>query len=802
VPRISPVDASASYVRHVRRAWDARFPDDPLAAQDVVLTVPASFDESARHLTVEAARRAGLARIRLVEEPQAACYDWLARHADTLGDALEGVRTLLVCDVGGGTTDLTLIRVDWLDGRPALVRVGVGDHLMLGGDNMDVALAHLAEQRLPDAAERLSAAQLSQLVQQCRGAKERLLAPDAPDAATVTVLGAGSRLVGQARTTQLGRAEVERLVVDGFFPEIGPDERPLRRRAGIVEFGLPYAADAAVTRHLAGFLAGHAQVMAGTARGEHPAGGCPTPDAVLLNGGVFRSAALSDRLLRVLERWRGARPRQLRNDDPDLAVARGAVAYALARRGRGIRIGGGAPRSLLLPVDGGEGRTTRAVCVVPRGTEEGRELLLAGRVFSLRLGEPVRVELVTSTSDLAPAAGQIVDLDADDLRRLPPLVTVLSGAAPGSTPAREVPVELAATLTEVGTLELECVATRDAPEGVARRWRMAFQVRGSTPTPEMPATGLPAGFAKAAERIRQVYGARDASVDPKASRQLARELERLLGERAGWDTRLLRALFDVLWEGARRRRRSADHERLWLNLAGFCLRPGYGHPLDDWRVGELWSLYEQGVQYRDEARNRAEWWTTWRRVAGGLDAAQQEHILRGVEDQLARPGQRSAKDGQAADHDHLVRLVATLERLPAAQKMRLGQRLLEGGRRPGDSPQRWWALGRLGARVPFHGHAHEVVPREVATAWLEQVLALDWAAVATAAFAATQLARLSGDRQRDLPAEVRARVVDRLRKERAPAAWATLVEQGADLDSADQSLVFGESLPPGLRLVV
>ncbi len=765
VARISPVDASASYLRHVRRAWNAQFPDDPLEDQDVVLTVPASFDESARHLTVEAARRAGLSRIRLVEEPQAACYDWLARHADALEEALDGVRTLLVCDVGGGTTDLTLIRVDWRDGRPALVRVGVGDHLMLGGDNMDIALAHLVEQRLPGAGERLSAAQLSQLVQQCRGAKERLLAPSAPEAAAVTLLGAGARLVGQARTTQLGRAEVEQLVVDGFFPEVGPDERPLRRRGGIVEFGLPYAADAAVTRHLGAFLANHARTAAGAEWPDASPGGSAMPDAVLLNGGVFRSAVLAHRLLEVLEHWRGSRPRQLRNDDPDLAVARGAVAYGLARRGRGIRIGGGAPRSLLLPVDGGQGRATRAVCVVPRGTEEGRELRLADRVFSLRLGEPVRVELVTTSSNLTPAPGQIVDIDPDDLRRLPPLVTVLSGAAAGSAPTREVPVELAATLTDIGTLELECVATGSAPEGLAPRWRMEFQVRGGTPMPDASAPALPMGFARAAERIRQTYGARDATVDPKASKQLARELESLLGDRSGWDTRLLRALFDVLWEGARRRRRSADHERLWLNLAGFCLRPGYGYPLDDWRVQGLWSLYEQGVQYRDEPRNRAEWWTTWRRVAGGLDTARQERILRDVEDQLARPGQRAAKDRRAADHDHLVRLVATLERLPAARKAQLGQRLLEGGRRPGDSPQRWWALGRLGARVPFHGHAHEVVPREVAAAWLEQVLALDWAAVA------------------------------------APATWATLVEQGADLDSADQSLVFGESLPPGLRLV-
>jgi hypothetical protein len=522
---------------------------------------------------------------------------------------------------------------------------------------------------------------------------------------------------------------------------------------------------------------------------------------VLLNGGVFRSAALSNRLLRVLEQWRGTRLRQLRNDDPDLAVARGAVAYGLARRGQGARIGGGAPRSLLLPVDGGRGPQTRAVCVVPRGTEEGRELRLKGRVFSLRLGEPVRVDLVTTSSDLAPAPGQIVDLDPDDVRRLPPLVTVLSGAAAAQAPAREVPVELVATLTDVGTLELECVATGNAPEGLAPRWRMEFQVRGGAPLPDAAAPSLPAGFARAAERIRQVYGARDAAVDPKASKQLARELERLLGDRSAWDTPLLRALFGVLWEGARRRRRTADHERLWLNLAGFCLRPGYGHPLDDWRVGELWSLYEQGVQYRDEARNRAEWWTTWRRVAGGLDTAQQERILQDVEDQLARLGQRGSKDGRAADHDHLVRLVAALERLPAAQKARLGQRLLGAGRRPGDSPQRWWALGRLGARVPFHGHAHDVVPREIAGAWLEQVLALDWAAVTPAAFAATQLARLSGDRERDLGADLRGRVAERLRRERAPAKWVALVEQGAELDSADQSLVFGESLPPGLRLV-
>jgi len=225
VPRVSPVDASASYLAHVRSAWIHAFPGYPLEAQHVVLTVPASFDEVARSLTVEAARRAGLPRVHLVEEPQAACYDWLARHRGELASTLEGVRALLVCDVGGGTTDLTLIQVAWEGGSPQLLRVAVGDHLMLGGDNMDLALAHLAEARILTSGERLGAAQLSQLVQQCRRAKERLLGLQAPDSAAVTVLGTGARLIGEARSTELTRDEVRQLVLEGFLPSVDPDER-------------------------------------------------------------------------------------------------------------------------------------------------------------------------------------------------------------------------------------------------------------------------------------------------------------------------------------------------------------------------------------------------------------------------------------------------------------------------------------------------------------------------------------------------------------------------------------------------
>jgi molecular chaperone DnaK (HSP70) len=802
VPSVSPLEASAGYLRHVRHAWNHRFPHDRLQSQEIVLTVPASFDEVARRLTVEAAHLAGLPQVRLVEEPQAACYDWLARHAEALEDILAGIRNLLVCDVGGGTTDFTLIRVERRDRQPELVRIGVGEHLMLGGDNMDLALAQVAERRLLSAGSRLSAAQLSQLVQQCRGAKERLLVQEAPQSASVTLLGAGARLVGHARSTELSRDEVRELVVDGFFPKAAPHERPQRRRAGIVELGLPYTADPSVTRHLAAFLADHAgSLRIDAADPTSSEDTLPIPDAVLLNGGVFHSTALSNRLLEVLGTWRGEAPLLLHNEHPDLAVARGAVAYALARRGQGLRIGGGSARSFLLLVEGKESQAQRAICLLPRGAEEGRELRLTERLFSLRLGQPVGFRLVSGTSDHSYSPGELVDIDQEHFRPLPPLATVLAGPATADARAHEVSVQLAAMLTDIGTLEMDCVATESSQTGPEQRWRLEFQLRGQGLQAASAPSKLPADFSQAADRIKRIYGARIAGVGPKESKTLLRDLEKLLGPRDTWDTYLLRELFGVIWDGARRRRRTADHERLWLNLSGFCLRPGYGYPLDDWRLQQLWSIYAQGLQYKEEARNRAEWWTLWRRVAGGLNQDQQLRILKDIDSQLRQAGSRVRRGAKTIAIDDIVRLAAGLERLPSEHKARLGEQMLREGKKPIDSSQRWWALGRLGARVPLYGSVHDVIPRDLAEAWLEQLLRIDWRTLEPAAFAAAQLARMSGDRQRDLDPALRERVGERLRKEKAPEKWITMVEEVTQLDRSEESLIFGESLPPGLRLV-
>ncbi|WP_416269753.1 Hsp70 family protein (plasmid) [Burkholderia cepacia] len=786
VEKVSPVDASASYLAHVRDAWDARFPDAPLAKQDVILTVPASFDDGARALTVEAARRAKLPALRLLEEPQAAFYDWLYGQRDTLRDTFAAARRVLICDVGGGTTDLTLVDVaPGDDGEPTFTRVGVGNHLMLGGDNMDLALARLVETRLTEPGTRLSAASLSQLVERCRAAKERLLGDDAPASVTVTLLGAGSRLVGGARSAELTRQEVEQIVVDGFFPQVEAGELPRRARAAIVEFGLPYASDAAVTRHVAAFLQRHAEG--------------PLPDTLLLNGGVFRAGALAGRLAQTLGAWRGAPLDVLHNAHPDVAVARGAVAYGLARAGHAPRIGGGSARSYFLVLDDGAADSAaRGVCLLPRGAEEGREIRLDDRTFALQLGQPVRFHLMSTVAETPYRAGDLVDLDGGDFVRLPPIATVVDAKAGGD--ARETPVKLTASLTEVGTLEMHCIATDDA----ARRWKLEFQLRGDAPVHgDDAAPARHPRLDQAIELIERSFGSKAAGVAPKDTRRLRAQLEQVLGAREAWDVALARELFDALLARARRRRRSADHERAWLNLAGYCLRPGFGHPLDAWRIEQLWPLFDDGIQYVTDGQVWSEWWTLWRRVAGGLDddaQAQVRDAIAFLEPSDDKRRKLPFDPGKVGPAD-MTRLSASLERLPVERKVELAERLIAQLQKPAERALCAWALGRIGARRPFYGSAHSVVPAEVAGGWLDALFALDWKQVEPAAFAAAQIARMTGDRSRDLPDVTRDAVIKRLSAANASPAWIDMVREAIAFDEADTVRVFGETLPAGLKLL-
>ncbi|MGV2290496.1 Hsp70 family protein [Trinickia sp. YCB016] len=802
VGKVSPVTASASYLAHVRAAWNHRFPHARLEHQEVVLTVPASFDDGARALTLEAARIAKLPALRLLEEPQAAFYDWLFHHRDTLRDELAQTRLVLICDVGGGTTDLTLVKVQIADGgEPQLTRIGVGNHLMLGGDNMDLALAHLVEARLTSGDKRLSAASLSQLVERCRAAKEQLLDTRAPDSTSITLLGSGSKLIGGARSVDVTRQEVERLIVDGFLPQVESSERPRRARGAIVEFGLPYASDPAITRHVAAFLSQHA------AQSRHALGlpetsdspdALPMPDTLLLNGGVFRAKALETRLADTLGAWRGAPLNVLQNANPDVAVARGAVAYALARAGSAPRIGGGSARSYFLVLDGGDKDTPRGVCLLPRGTEEGQEIPLADRTFALRLGSPVRFHLASSVADAAYRPGDLADLASSDFVRLPPIATVVEPR--GASGPGETPVQLATALTEVGTLQVHCIETAD----VKQRWLLEFQLRRDDAAQVDLATTVHPALGHAVDEIDRIFGSRSHDVGAKDVKRLRAQLEQTLGARDSWDSALLRELFGVLWERVRRRRRSADHERSWLNLAGYCVRPGFGYPLDEWRVEQLWSLFDDGIQYINESQVWSEWWTMWRRAAGGLDEEAQLRLLDAMDylhKMASSKRQKSPFDPAKVGFADMVRLSASLERIPVERKIDIAERQLTQLRKSSENQQNWWAIGRIGARRPFYGSAHTVVPPDVAGEWLDAILALDWKKVDPAAFAAAQIARMTGDRSRDLPPETRETVARRLEAINASPAWVTMVRETVALDDADTGRVFGESLPAGLKLI-
>jgi len=466
--RISPLDASAAYLRHLRDAWDAaRAQGDAsarLAAQEIYLTVPASFDASARELTVRAAAEAGLEHVVLLEEPQAACYAWIAGAGEAWRRQVRVGDVILVCDVGGGTTDLSLIAVVDESGALALRRVAVGDHILLGGDNMDLALAYTLRERLAERGTALDDWQLRGLVHACRGAKERLLGAAPPERVPLAVLGRSRRVVGGTLKVELTRADAEQVLVDGFLPRVGVDARPQRgRRVGLQEMGLPYAADARLTAHLAEFLARHAD------------SGRPT--AVLFNGGVFNAAAMRTRVLDVVREWLGGDVRELTGTHLDQAVARGAAYHGLARRGQGLRIRGGAARAyyigveVAMPAVPGMPPPMKAVCVVPRGMEEGTEADLPRQEFGLCVGEPAEFRMFGSSTREGDALGAELERANGDLEELAPLVTTLPWPAHEGT---IVPVRLHVHLTEIGTLELWCVA-RDGE----RRWKLEFGVRAA-----------------------------------------------------------------------------------------------------------------------------------------------------------------------------------------------------------------------------------------------------------------------------------------------------------------------------------
>ncbi|WP_343291331.1 Hsp70 family protein [Vibrio harveyi] len=804
VDKVSPVIASASYLNHIRQAWNYRHPSNKLEDQDVVVTVPASFDETARKLTLEAAELAGLKKIVLLEEPQAVCYDWYARHQQTAADELKELPLILVCDVGGGTTDLSLIEASFSSqDELALDRIGVGEHLMLGGDNLDLALAHLAESRF-NQSKKLTAASLTKLIQQTRKAKENLLSASAPEEVKITMLGSGSKLLGGTKSIGLSKQEVHQIALDGFFPLSDFSEVPDKRRSAVVEFGLPYVADPAVSKHVAEFLTQHQQVSR-AALGIEDDKQNAIPVGLLLNGGVFNSELVTERVTTLLSDWRGAPVTVLDNPHPDWSVALGAVAFGKARRGAQLKIGGGAARSYFLHLQE-KNKMGKALCLLAKGTEEGHEIRLSGRRFSLTLGEPVRFNLLTSTHDTltnntAIQNGVMVDVDPDLFAPLPPYITTLEGegAELQANQKERVEVQLACQLTEVGTLKMECVSAEDD----SKRWELEFEVRNKQ-TDDSEQVKLHPKLNECKELIARLYSGNKKSAESKEIKTLAKDLEKKLGKRDEWDFTTLRQLFDTFAQGRKRRRRSEQHEKNWLRLAGFALRPGFGDPTDSWRIEQVWGLYQQNIQFKNH-QGWTDWWVFWRRIAGGLSQEQQETILADIAKYLhpgAMKNPQSAKAAQDMGYESMVRLSASLEHLEVEDKVLLATWFLSKAINHNQFEQaHWWAMGRLASRTPLYGSQHNVVPREQAEQWLPKLLEQNWQKEPMIAFAAVMICRKTGDRLFDISDDYREQVLAKLKQSKVPESWVSLVEEVKELSESESKRIFGDALPSGLTLV-
>jgi molecular chaperone DnaK (HSP70) len=795
--RISPIRASALLLGYLRAVWDAKFAGEGLGFgnQDITITVPASFDAIAQRLTLDAAREASFPEgVRLLEEPQAAFYCWLEQHGtpgELWGQLPESeTHHVVVIDIGGGTSDFSLFEISRQTGTtlPHINRIGVSDHLLLGGDNIDLALAHLAKSRL--AHEALSAPQWNFLVARCRDLKERCLTDPSDDVFSISVPGRGSSLLGGTLASQVTRAEVESIVLDGFFPECEADERPVRTQAGLREWALPYAVDSAVTRYLADFLRGR-----------------PRVDAVLFNGGTLYPDSLRLRLQQQIARWQGgAEPRILNNPEPNLAVARGAARFGSILHRRAQRIEAGAARAIYLEVHKQTGKKDEIsvpalVCILPRSAPTEEEFRISELGLELRLNRPVRFQPYYSTRHGKDKAGSLVAWNDRDFHWLPPLQTT-----PKLTGRRRegdrLPVTLTARMNELGLLQVACVS---ADPSVREIWPLEFNLRAHESSSEdqmetgediSPDPGVdPARLDAARTRVITLFSRPLDRRDKLTATNLVKSLEKILGmPKADWNWVLIRSLWPALYECISCRLESVEHEEAWLILAGFLLRPGFGAQNDEARLDELWQLHTDGIAYRGK-RIQLQQYILWRRVAGGLSRERQETILT---PELSRL--RTQKNPPA----ELVRLAGSFERITPIVKSEIIDLFLQSARELATT-NRYCApyltgLGLLLNRTPLYAGPENVVPVVHVERAFEAFSDLDWTEPELAEIETLFLraARIADNPSVDLPKALREKIASKLEKSGVAGPKLRRLRMFVPVAGLDRASLFGESLPPGL----
>lgn len=793
--KISPVEATAHYLNHIKEAWDYLFArgnaDAEFEQQEVILTVPASFDEVARRLTAEAAKMAGYMHLTLLEEPQAAFYSWIALNEKSMQEKLKEGDIILVCDVGGGTTDFSLIQTQTDQDKLSFVRRAVGDHLLLGGDNMDATLAHFIENKLSENNERseFQSTQWLQLKHQARTAKETLLddAENNHESFTVLLQGTGSTVIKGSLSTQLQRNDVIQLLQNGFFGEYSWDEAiQLRKSAGFRTMGLPFEEEPSITKHLAHFLK-CAQINR-------------APDYILFNGGALKPSIFREAIVQSLAKWYGSKTQILPSVSLDLAVARGAAYYGKVRRGLGVRIGGGSSRAYYLGVDikSADGSLSpHALTILPLGSDEGSEYECE-KIFSIRPNKPVAFHLYTSQVRLDDNKGDMIAIDLKELQSLPAIHTILRYGNKQTLDA--VAAKLHVKMTALGTLELWLQSQK-----TNHRWTLEFQIRGADGqengvntlnAPRKDELFEETYLDPAKKYILQCFHS------PSKNEKIMETLEELLDKpRRDWSLSVLRGLFEPILSVASQRKTHADLEARWWNMAGFFLRPGFGYPLDDFRIKELWKIILTDFKATKLSDSLIQRWICYRRIAGGLNKGQQTQLANEIlNDLLPNKSTKIVLKAKQEIYSYTekIRALASFEWLENAQKIRLGRAIIaridDGGACHAD----YWSLGRLGARHLVYGSAGNVVSAEECKSWIQMLLKLQPNETLAHLFA--QLARKTDHRELNLSPNIVERIIEMFSSSTHVERLQQLLAQSSTLTFSEQGQILGDNLPLGLVL--
>lgn len=804
--RISPVEACRRYLDHIRMAWnhdvakgDAEL---ELEQQDIILTVPASFDEVARALTAQAAKEAGFLNITFLEEPQAAFYSWIATHHTNWQKKVGAGDLILICDVGGGTTDFSLIEVKDEAGILSFSRSHVGDHLLLGGDNLDITLAYYLRDKIEGESRIvLSTAQWKQLYHEARKAKEFLLSDGkhAADQVNLTIQGSGSSVVQGSLKTTIGRDEIESILVEGFFGIYSWDEAVcLKKSSGMRSMGLPYEDDPSMTKQLANFLK--------STMDSHPNG----PQYILFNGGTMKAPIFQQRLVSNLKRWfPNNKLEVLESHSLDLAVARGAAYYGRARRGLGTKIKSSSPRTyyLELEVQGSSIPTDkRALCLLPRGSDEGASYE-SDQQFLLTPNQPVSFSVLTSHVRLHDQSGDLITILPEEMHRLPQIQTILRYGKQTKTPeALQIPVRMGICYTPIGTIDLWLQSLNGS-----HRWNLEFQLKTAAGNQDDLALigkrrkdeTFEVSHLNEAKKILKEAFKRGANIQP--DKIMVKLEESLQQPKKEWSLSVLRSLWEALLESAEGRTFSRQHYSRWWNLAGYLLRPGSGFPLDDFRMQELWKITLADLRTQNSKEAFLQNWICLRRVASGLKKGQQQQIMNQLLPSLFN--KKSGKiecNGKMTGYQYaeMIRVIGSLELIDNSQKQAIGTALVAKIVAGKGVPADLWTLGRLGARHLFYGAVPNIIGKEQVAEWIASLLdVIDIYGHEQLKFVLVQLARSSEYKELAVAEEIRRRICESYRNTPHFKSVCDGLSQTRPMNQADEEALIGEELPPGLCLL-